>query len=115
MFFSNPIVAVLFGGIGTSVSVEIVKFIRGKKQERCRQWNVTLGNDIEAIKLLLNHAPLSKLQHEYLHYLNKYKDYLSNRDVEMLIRQESISKGKPEELLNVLLGLLEALQLKEYR
>lgn len=109
--FLSPVVNFLFGGIGASLIVEAAKYTR---QKRRRHWKSMLEKDIIDIKGLRaqSHIPSRKLQQEYFRYFNKYKEVLSSADVEMLMRQESASKGKQKELLSILLGLLEALQMK---
>ena len=74
--------------------------------------NRTKKLNLQVGRCRLKQSYSRKLQQEYFRYFNKYKEVLSSADVEMLMRQESASKGKQKELLSILLGLLEALQMK---
>ena len=118
LLFLNPETEFWFGGIGMSLMIELAKDIskRRENQKRCRQWNSTLENDIDKIKMLISQKRISvsKLQQGYFQYFNKYKSFLSQADIEMLIRKEPTTKDKMKEQLSVLLGLLEAVQLEEY-
>lgn len=105
-------------GICAPLIIKLAKYInkRIEDQKRRKKLSCTLENDIYEMKQLRIQKCISfsKLQQGYFQYFNKYKGILSQADIEMLIRKDPATKDKIKEQLSVLIGLLEALQLKDY-
>lgn len=116
--FMNPETEAWFGGLGMPLIIELLKFVckRRENQKRRKKLSRTVENDIFEITKLITQKRISfnELQQEYFRYFNKYKCFLAQAEIEMLIRKEFASKEEMKKQLSTLIGLLEALQLNDY-
>ena len=69
-----------------------------------------LQKDIETIKKSLKYDLSSQQKNIYLRFFNKYKKSFSKDDIDLLNKESSKLLPKYDNLLNELLGLIEALE-----